>query len=128
MSARWWYRDGDGTLLVRCSHDQGPETWHPAPVPMASIAEPLPDRAPDRARITAALDHRGMVGPEVDEALGVHNALDTTVDAWEAGHEVPSHDEIRRLATLTGRLPGWFYLGPLPTMGHVFICRRGRRS
>ena len=79
---------------------------------------------PERTRITSALDARGMDGPEVDEALGVANALDTVVDAWVAGEEVPTMEEVRRLAFLTGYSVSWFFGGPLPTLEGVFICRR----
>lgn len=123
----WWRRDSDGTLWVWCAPPRRQPCWCPAPVPPARLTAPIPDRAPDPARITFALDVAGMDGPEVDEALGVHNALDTVVDAWETGDVVPSQDEIRRLATLTNYGPGWFYLGPMPQFdGPVFFCERGR--
>lgn len=102
--ANWWHRDG-GVLFVRC----GVGAVRRAPVPMADLTQPIPNRAPNRRRITMALDLRGLDGPEVDEALGVNDALDTVVDSWEAGTVVPSIDDIRRLATLTGMLPHWFY-------------------
>lgn len=120
---QWWRRDDHGRLWVWCAGELGrAEQWTLAPVPAAALAVPLPDRAPNPDRITAALDLRGLYGPEVDEALGVHNALDTTVDSWEAGTLVPSHDEVRRLATLTGMLAPWFYGGTLPEAEGVFMC------
>jgi hypothetical protein len=63
----------------------------------------------DPQRITIALDALGLDGPEVDEALGVHTALDTVVDAWEAGAAVPTVTDLRRLCTLTGKILAWFY-------------------
>lgn len=121
---QWWRRDDRGRLWVWCTPPGlgRAQRWHLAPVAPAPLTAPLPDRSPNRDRITAALDLRGLYGPEVDEALGVHNALDTTVDAWEAGTEVPSHVEVRRLATLTGMAPGWFYAGTMPVAERVFLC------
>lgn len=126
----WWRRDGHGRLWVWCTPELGTAfQWHEAPVPMAEHtklrATRKLNRFPDRDRITSALDFRMMHGPEVDEALGVHNAFDTTVDAWEAGTEIPSEDDIRRLATLTGFAPEWFYQDA-PQLEGVFICGRGR--
>jgi len=67
------------------------------------------------------LDLNGMEGPEVDEALGVADAFDTVVDGWEAGTIIPTVDDVRRLATLTGYAPRWFYL-PDPETGVGFLC------
>lgn len=123
----WWRRDDHGQLWVWCQPSRRAPCWCPSPVPPARLTGPLPNRAPDPARITQTLDAAGMAGPEVDEALGVHNALDTVVDAWETGAEVPTVEQVRRLATLTGFGPGWFYRGPLPHIeGAVFICKRSR--
>jgi hypothetical protein len=115
---RWCERLPNGRLQVLT--DTG---WHLAPIPPAKLTGPLPDRSPNRDRITVALDLRRMYGPEVDEALGVADAFDTVVDGWEDGTVVPTHDDIRRLAHLTGMLPAWFYAGTLPVMGHAFHCR-----
>jgi len=118
-TGRWWTRADDGTLWVWCDNTR--PAVQPAPVVMADLTEPLPDRPPNRDRITCALDYRGMHGPEVDEALGVADALDTVVDSWEDGTATPTHDDVRRLATLTGMLPQWFYMGSL-AIADVFLC------
>jgi len=117
---RWWKRV-DGVLWVWC----GDGRLRRAPVEPVELKWPLPDRPPNVDRITCALDLRMMDGPEVDEALGVADALDTVVDAWEAGEAVPTQDEIRRLARLTGMLPAWFYNGSLPKADQAFVCRMG---
>lgn len=145
---RWWVRGDDGVLWVRClwyepaktrSGSEYERVWVPQPAPIPGWDDPppdplypyrtvteLPDRSPNIDRITCALDYRGLYGPEVDEALGVSTPCDETVDAWEAGTIVPTHDEIRRLAVLTGMLPAWFYAGTLPKIeGAVFICPGG---
>lgn len=116
---KWWHRDEHGILWVRCA---GRDGWHDSPVPMAEGE--LPEGVPERTRITTALDRCGLDGPEVDEALGVANALDTAVDEWERGDLVPSGDELRRLAFLTGVQPRWFFGPAMPTLEGVFICRR----
>lgn len=127
----WWIRDEHGILWIRKGSVH--HEWHDAPVPMAEISEVEREvldeleagtMRPERTRITSALDARGMDGPEVDEALGVANALDTVVDSWEAGEAVPSAEELRRLAFLTGYTVSWFFGGPMPTLEGVFICRR----
>lgn len=125
-NGEWWRRDESDQLWVWCSPALNrARVWRRAPVPMAKVTKGIPKRSPNRDRITAALDLRGMYGPEVDEALGVHNALDTVVDSWEAGSAVPTEDDVRRLATLTSFAPEWFYRGTLPIIdGPVFMCRR----
>lgn len=140
----WWVRLEDERLAVRGRNEV---SWVIAPVPMAEVTryvpgrnhrpgvllrnETLPDRAPNADRITCALDLGGMFGPEVDEALGVSGTdllgrcYDAgVVDAWETGEQIPSPDEVRRLAYLTGMSPIWFYDGTLPTMSRIFICKR----
>ena len=94
---------------------------------MAPLTSPLPSVRPHPSAITCALDSRGFDGPEVDEALGVNDALDTVVDAWEAGTLVPTSDDVRRLAMLTGYSPHFFYR-PAPEAERVFICGRGATS
>lgn len=49
-------------------------------------------------RITAALDYRGLYGPEVDEACGVKEPC---VDMWEDGHLYPTWEHLCALAELT---------------------------
>lgn len=143
LGREWWQRAEDGVLWVQCCWSEPKKTksglrysrtWGLKPAPIPEWVDPpdllhphkkpveLPDRSPNVDRITCALDLRGLYGPEVDEALGVSTPLNEVVDAWEAGTLVPTHDEIRRLATLTGMLPSWFYEGTLPLMSNVFIC------
>ncbi|MBU9944797.1 MAG: hypothetical protein KTQ12_09210 [Dermatophilaceae bacterium] len=119
---RWWKRV-DGRLFVWLK-----ARWVAAPVPMADPSEPIPNRPPNPDRITAALDMNMMDGPEVDEALGVANAFDTVVDSWEAGDVIPTVDEVRRLATLTGYPVGWFFAGSMPRIDSGWICGGGSRG
>lgn len=73
---------------------------------------------PNPKRITMALDMAELYGPEVDEACGVQ---EPTVDRWEAGTQIPSRDELQRLAFLTGFPVTFFYReDPEPFVG--FIC------
>lgn len=126
----WWERLPDGRLLVRCHGARRQNEryqiapiaeWNPLPG-QGRRWNAIPDRAPNRDRITAALDYHGLFGPEVDEALGVADAFDTVVDAWETGDMIPTESEIRRLAMLTGMPPAWFYAGTLPTISDIFLC------
>lgn len=119
----WWRRDDHGQLWVWCSPAfKAAPRWCPSPVPMAKVTKGIPARSPNRDRITVALDLRMMHGPEVDEALGVLDALDTVVDSWEDGTAVPSEEDVRRLATLTGFAPEWFYQGTLPQLEGAWLC------
>jgi hypothetical protein len=139
-TGRWWVRLTTGQLWVwsrweeartsvRTKTDYG-VMWGPVAAP---VPEWIDRRSPNPvlagsvhpSRITCALDYHGLDGPEVDEAIGVHNALDTTVDSWEAGVAVPTASELLRLATLTGFPPAWFHQGPMPRV-EGWICGRGR--
>lgn len=74
------------------------------------------------ARITMALDLRGLEGPEVDTACG---GAEPDVDMWELGLAVPSPEQLAKLAKLTGYPLAWFYrpLKPGPfTSSPVFMC------
>src|SRR5215469_14494842 len=51
------------------------------------------------ARITIALDLRGLEGPEVDAACG---GEEPDVDMWELGLAVPAPEQVMKLAELTG--------------------------
>jgi hypothetical protein len=76
---------------------------------------------PVPARITLALDSAGLDGPDVDEALGVQ---EPAVDRWEEGVEVPTGEQVNRLAALTG-FPAAFFYEPIhapPMQG--FVCQR----
>lgn len=59
--------------------------------------------------ITIALDGKRLYGPEVDRACGVP---EPGVDMWEAGTLYPSFEQLRALAKLTGKMPGWFMNRP----------------
>ncbi len=50
-------------------------------------------------RITAALNLRGLYGPEVDEACGT---TEPDVDLWEEGRLYPTWEQLVKLAELTG--------------------------
>lgn len=79
------------------------------------------------ARITLALDMHGLEGPEVDAACG---AAEPDVDMWEAGLAVPSPDQVKLLAKLTGYGVVWFYrpMKAGPVHDYVFICGQGGRD
>jgi hypothetical protein len=74
---------------------------------------------PVPARITLALDLRGLDGPEVDHACGVQ---EPAVDEWEAGTRIPTEEQLAALAWLTD-LPVAFFYQPVmdPTRG-VWLC------
>jgi hypothetical protein len=76
------------------------------------------------ARITMALDLRGLEGPEVDLMCG---AAEPDVDMWELGLAVPSPEQLARLAALTGFTVAWFYhpVKPGPLTGSVYMCGPG---
>ena len=76
------------------------------------------------ARITLALDVRGLEGPEVDTACG---AVEPDVDRWELGLAVPTADQVKLLAELTRFPIAYFYepLAPGPLIGGggpVWMC------
>lgn len=75
---------------------------------------------PTPGRITMALNIADLYGPEVDEACGVE---EPAVDQWETGELVPTVEQLRRLAALTGFKVRFFYLPP-PELepGQVFVC------
>lgn len=84
----------------------------------------LAEGRPVPARITMALDFRGLEGPEVDTACG---AAKPDVDMWEAGREVPTAEQVKLLSALTGFPISYFYMpvepGPL-LKGPVWVCSR----
>lgn len=94
-------------------------------------------RVPVPARITSALDLRGLWGDQVDRDLGVWESPTgewepgTAVDRWEDGTLTPTVQQVARLALLT-RIPvTYFYLQPeewerKPHVAH--LCERGRRG
>lgn len=74
--------------------------------------------------ITAALDAKGLYGPEVDEACGVE---EPTVDLWEAGQVYPTWEQLCALAELCQARP-WFFTREISHSGRapMFMCG-GRR-
>lgn len=83
------------------------------------LAELRTSSTPTPGRITAALDIRGLYGPEVDEALGGQEPM---VDEWESGERVPTKEQVQALAWLTGFPVKFFYMPPPPPMSGVIIC------
>lgn len=86
--------------------------------------------APWPARITQALDLPAgggppLEGPEVDVACG---AVEPAVDRWETGEEIPTLDQLQRLADLTGYRLGFFFLEPveLDVSAAWFCVRSGK--
>jgi hypothetical protein len=80
------------------------------------------------ARITLALDLRGLEGPEVDVACG---GTEPDVDMWELGLATPAPRQVAMLAQLTGFPVACFYqpLRPGPLAGSaITVCHGGRRG
>lgn len=88
------------------------------------------------ARITIALNLRGLWGDQVDRDLGVWEPPDgwdgptwepgTAVDRWEDGTLVPTREQITALANLTGWPWRFFYLPVTTWPNRVFVCERRR--
>jgi hypothetical protein len=79
------------------------------------------------ARITLALDARGLYGPEVDDQVGTYEGNpEGDVDAWELGEAVPKRWQVLLLAELTGMLASFFYrpLESWETEGLMWVCGR----
>lgn len=91
---------------------------------------------PVPARITIALNLRGLWGDQVDRDLGVWEPPDgwdgptwepgTAVDRWEDGTLVPTREQIMVLANLTGWPWRFFYLPVTTWPNRVFMCERRR--
>ncbi len=76
---------------------------------------------PQPARITTALDWRGLYGPDVDvQCL----AQEPAVDEWEAGRAAPSWEQLVALAELTD-WPIEFFTSPVASapIGAI-VCQR----
>jgi hypothetical protein len=90
-------------------------------------------RTPIPARITIALDIRGLDGDQVDRDLGVWHSPEglwedgTAVDRWEDGTLTPTREQILALCRLTGHPWRFFYTPIEHHPERVFICERGRR-
>jgi hypothetical protein len=90
---------------------------------MTAHAGPIPVPA----RITLALDLRGLYGPQVDRDCGVEAPA---VDEWEAGLRVPTRTQVEALAALTRMPVGYFYqpADEAEERGtRIFMCQRNRR-
>lgn len=81
---------------------------------------------PVPARIKIALDLRELYGPEVDLACGVDeaaaHATPSAVDLWETGDLVPTDEQVKLLAELTGFPERYFYLRIEPGTRRSFMC------
>jgi transcriptional regulator with XRE-family HTH domain len=76
-------------------------------------------KAPTPERITMALDLRELYGPEVDQALGGEEPM---VDEWESGERVPTLEQVRALAEMTGFAVRFFYLPPPRPLDKGWMC------
>jgi hypothetical protein len=102
--------------------------------------EPLTEREewqlqhgrPVPARMTWAMDIRGLEGPKVDEQVGTYEGNpDGDVDDWEAARALPRPEQVLLLARLTRFPVAWFYkpVQPGPVLGGpAWICWGGRRG
>lgn len=81
-------------------------------------------KTPIPERITTALDVRGLYGPEVDIACG---AEEPDVDRWEDPNDplLPTAEQVKLLAELTGYPVLFFYTPLKPAIGPVFLCGEG---
>ncbi|WP_431935853.1 hypothetical protein [Micromonospora sp. RP3T] len=89
-------------------------------------ADGVPDGAPIvPARITLALNARGLDGPDVDRAVGTYEGNPAgDVDAWETGDATPTRDQVRLLAALCKMPVAFFYQPqePWESDGVIWIC------
>lgn len=87
--------------------------------------------APVPARITIALDTRGLYGPEVDLACGTWEGCPAgDVDGWEAGTAVPTPEQVVLLAALT-KMPVEYFYAPIEDYERetrMFACDRTKRK
>lgn len=74
-----------------------------------------------------AFDLGGHHGPEVDVACG---AVEPAVDLWESGVEVPTPEQVKLLAKLTGFPVAFFYrpIEPGPLFDGMWICWTDKRG
>lgn len=77
------------------------------------------------ARITLALDLRGLYGPEVDTACG---AREPDVDRWEEGVLYPTWEQLLKLAELTDFPVLFFFCPAVAPPPRVWLCNRARRK
>jgi transcriptional regulator with XRE-family HTH domain len=83
------------------------------------------DGKPYPRRITQALDVRALYGPEVDLACG---AVEPAVDRWETGEEVPTWEQLEKLAELTHFPIAFFFMEPTEPLTGGFMCIRGGKG
>ena len=120
-------KDGFGSDTVRIEghtvwlrHSDNHGAWEPHTYPLDPVPDDdsLRDSDFNRSRLTWALDSHGLEGPVVDLAV---DAADPEVDWWESGAAVPTREQVRRCAALTGHPLAWFYKPDVLT-GEVFTC------
>lgn len=83
------------------------------------------------ARITMAMDMAGLSGPQVDRDCGTyHGNPDGDIDRWEQALAVPSPEQVRLMAKVTGCPIPFFYkpVTDLPRFGPTWISWGGRRG
>lgn len=78
-------------------------------------------KTPIPARITTALDLRGLYGPEVDIAC---DAQEPDVDRWEDPDDplLPTAEQVALLAKLTGYPVLFFYTRLKTEVDQAFLC------
>lgn len=102
---------------MRAIHGLPPRAGIPA-------AKWTPEQTPGRLfqpwRLTLALDMGDLYDPELSKAL---DCAVGEVDRWEEGMAMPTDEQAKILAELTGYPLAWFYKpGPPPQMDTVFMC------
>lgn len=99
----------------------------PRQLPIIPHDKWTPDQAPGRLfqpwALTVVLDRQDLYDPELSAELGVPVG---EVDRWEEGTTIPTIEEAKALARLTGYPLRWFYRpGPPPVLEGAFICPGG---
>ena len=80
--------------------------------------------APDRSRITVALDLAGLFGKQADATLGV---VPGVIHRWETGELVPTEQQLTDLAERAGVTTAWFYDGPVEPLTFN-VCHRTKKA
>ena len=86
-----------------------------------------PDQDPGRLfqpwTLTTALDLEDLWDPELSAAVGCAIG---EIDRWEEGITIPTTEQAKALARVTGFPLQWFYRsGPPPEMAAFFMCPGG---